>query len=886
MMKRWICVLLCLWITFLSAQAQDWPQFGKTAANMAVTDAATPVSASQTAIKWAVRLGQGYQNNPSPPILAEGAMFLLCGQEILKLDPETGETLLSAQTAGISRYSYTPLTYSAGVIYAAMDDGLVQAFAADTLEPLWTYQDPLGGQGLTPVTYADGLLYTGFWNGETREANYICLRADAQAPEQERLVWAYPSAGGFYWAGAYVSGDTVVFGCDDGALESAGIGRVVCLNRLTGEVCSSFETVGDVRSTVSYDGAAGRVYVSSKGGYVYSARLLEDGTLTDILESAPFLGEATGTPAVYNGRLYIGAAGERAFGNEGHTLNVLDAETLEHIYSAPMKGYPQGSALVSTAYEAQTGKVYVYATYNLPPGGITVLEDSAGQTDPVFSELFVPNTAEGMSGSSACSVVCDMNGTLYYKNDSGYLFALSKTAEKQGSILNLEVSNGEIRFVFDGEAPEASEFTATLTADGKTWPLELTDFSFDSETLHGKFAFEKLDPDDYEKPLVLTLSCRGDSQAVEWRLHSSSSGPLLVTFRLIGDTVHDAPDKHARYTTWIPTSTYEMGEGDTVYDLFCRAMQDAGLQYKGAEDGYVDSIRAPSALGGDWLSEFSNGNLSGWMYAVNGEYPSDSIAQYRLQDGDQVVFHYIDDHIGELAALGPRWLDAEDRAPSVSYTEEELPEEGQPGSLPEIEDGKQTEAAPPAGETPVVTAPKVKFSTPAPAHWAAPYVDTLQKKGLIAMEEAAAYAPDAVITRAEFVALLSQICKGAPESSQQIFKDAKQGDWWYASALWAYENQLIYGTDQGLFLPDAPLSRQDVIVILARLAGKTERIFPAKRSMRTFLDADLIADYAVAPLKTFYCAGVLDGDGAGYFHPDAPIDRGQAAKLMVDFFAL
>ena len=103
-------------------------------------------------------------------------------------------------------------------------------------------------------------------------------------------------------------------------------------------------------------------------------------------------------------------------------MSSSDAKTMKEIYTADMQGYPQASMLVSTGYEQTSGKVYIYSTYNAKPGGITVFEDSQGQTSVVKTELFTPDT--DMQQYCISTVSAGEDGTLYYKNDSGNIFAL------------------------------------------------------------------------------------------------------------------------------------------------------------------------------------------------------------------------------------------------------------------------------------------------------------------------------------------------------------------------------------------------------------------------------------------------------------------------------
>jgi len=77
---------------------------------------------------------------------------------------------------------------------------------------------------------------------------------------------------------------------------------------------------------------------------------------------------------------------------------------------------------------------------------------------------------------------------------------------------------------------------------------------------------------------------------------------------------------------------------DTVYTLLTDAAQSCGLRLDvtgGAGTRYVRGVNG--------LYEFDHGDLSGWLYLVNGESPSEGCDQYRLQDGDVVEWRYTTD---------------------------------------------------------------------------------------------------------------------------------------------------------------------------------------------------------------------------------------------------
>ena len=135
---------------------------------------------------------------------------------------------------------------------------------------------------------------------------------------------------------------------------------------------------------------------------------------------------------------------------------------------------------------------------------------------------------------------------------------------------------------------------------------------------------------------------------------------IEVSFRLIGDFPESYTGKHLGYVTWIETETYTVKKGSTVYDVFTEALQDAGLTSTGAASGYVRSITAPSILGGYTLSEFDNGAGSGWMFTVNGTHGNYALDEHVLQNGDRIVWHYVDNYATETST----WLTAADISPA------------------------------------------------------------------------------------------------------------------------------------------------------------------------------------------------------------------------------
>lgn len=90
---------------------------------------------------------------------------------------------------------------------------------------------------------------------------------------------------------------------------------------------------------------------------------------------------------------------------------------------------------------------------------------------------------------------------------------------------------------------------------------------------------------------------------------------------------------------WFNGSVTIPGEGATVYRALIEALAEAGMSQVGAESGYVRSI----SKDGKTLSEFDNGENSGWLYKVNGDLPDVGLTSYAIKDGDRIVWYYTDD---------------------------------------------------------------------------------------------------------------------------------------------------------------------------------------------------------------------------------------------------
>ncbi len=86
-------------------------------------------------------------------------------------------------------------------------------------------------------------------------------------------------------------------------------------------------------------------------------------------------------------------------------------------------------------------------------------------------------------------------------------------------------------------------------------------------------------------------------------------------------------------------------DGATVFDVFAAAVRENKIHME-----YTGTKTVPYIEGVANLYEFDCGPLSGWMYQVNGWFPSFSLGQYKIERGDCIEIIYtcdLGDDVGD-----------------------------------------------------------------------------------------------------------------------------------------------------------------------------------------------------------------------------------------------
>lgn len=431
------------------ATSSDTTSYVKSGGNASAVTSA-PTSSSNAALAWK----KNYGNNNYSEILTLGDSIYFASSllnpdwtaqpaVLHRLNAKTGEETTSLQLFSAIDSTCRPV-YTDGVIVVPLANGRLQGISATEMKTLWVSNAiAAGDMNMSTVTAANGMVFTGTtsnWNAT--KGTFFGINAITGD-----CVWANKSEdAGYYWAGACKVGNVLVYGDNAGWLKA--------VEPATGKVVSQLKLSSAIRSTVVSNEAGTTAYMTTNDGTLHVLSVAIDGSLSEqnvVLDSTKAL--CTSTPTLFEGNLYVGGG---VYGSKGY-FSVIDASTLQVKSTIEVPYYVQSTPLVAKAVD---GKTYAYFTCNgaktdenkIPTNGggawVYCLETNTA------TKLF--EATGDMANWCTKSIVMGADGTLYWTNDSGTLFALANAASS---------SNGN-----DSDSTQTPEKPGTNSQQGNKAP--------------------------------------------------------------------------------------------------------------------------------------------------------------------------------------------------------------------------------------------------------------------------------------------------------------------------------------------------------------------------------------------------------------------------------
>jgi hypothetical protein len=148
------------------------------------------------------------------------------------------------------------------------------------------------------------------------------------------------------------------------------------------------------------------------------------------------------------------------------------------------------------------------------------------------------------------------------------------------------------------------------------------------------------------------------------------------------------------------------------------------------------------------------------------------------------------------------------------------------------------------------------------SHWAAEAVYYLADRGLVNGTSATHYSPDAHMTREMLMTVLAR-ASGVDTT----------GDPYSKGMRWAVQSGVSDGSD-----PTIQITREQLAVMLWRFAGQPA---PTADTLSDFADADEISEYARTAMQWAHENGIVQGKGDGILDPKGWATRAEVAEMLM-----
>ncbi len=147
------------------------------------------------------------------------------------------------------------------------------------------------------------------------------------------------------------------------------------------------------------------------------------------------------------------------------------------------------------------------------------------------------------------------------------------------------------------------------------------------------------------------------------------------------------------------------------------------------------------------------------------------------------------------------------------------------------------------------------------------------------------FAPDDLLTRAQFVKLLANIDKADLSAYKDVsaFSDVSKGLWFSEAVAWAYDKGLTKGVGGDKFAPDAPITRQQLAVFICTYAAMRGIELEENTDLKEYADSSKIADWAKSSMIKAVSEGLIKGTDAVSLSPEDNATRAQISLIIKRF---
>lgn len=168
--------------------------------------------------------------------------------------------------------------------------------------------------------------------------------------------------------------------------------------------------------------------------------------------------------------------------------------------------------------------------------------------------------------------------------------------------------------------------------------------------------------------------------------------------------------------------------------------------------------------------------------------------------------------------------------------------------------------------------------------WYESYVELVAEAGIIKGYDDGLFHGDNHVTREEFAAMLVRALGLTDNGEACAFTDIS-GRWSEEAIRIAAQNGLVNGVDATTFAPDAEITRQEMMTMIARALKATGLNVTGSDDLSGYADANEVSGWALSSVRTLVASGIISGDN-GKLNPTGTCTRSEAAAVFSRLLAL
>lgn len=174
------------------------------------------------------------------------------------------------------------------------------------------------------------------------------------------------------------------------------------------------------------------------------------------------------------------------------------------------------------------------------------------------------------------------------------------------------------------------------------------------------------------------------------------------------------------------------------------------------------------------------------------------------------------------------------------------------------------------------------FEDVAESDWFYGAVSSLYFRELMGGLSSTVFGPEQPCTRGTVATILHRMEK-EPEATASDFTDVLAGAWYAPAVDWAREAGLMIGFGNGVFCPEAGITREQMALTMYRYAKFKGLPVEAKGDLSAFADAEQVSDWAREAMEWAVGCGIIKGTTENRLAPQGAAKRSELAAVVQGF---